>query len=76
MPPVPVALPEGLGPPVAAGTVPFPPLPLPLELVGYRAAPVAPEVPVSLWEEPDAVGVLEPEAEEEASFAVGVFVSI
>jgi hypothetical protein len=68
----PAALPEGLGPPVAAGTVPLPLLPLPLEPVGYRATRVEPEVPVGLWEEPDAVL----EAEDETAVAVGYRISI
>ena len=65
-PAVPVAVPEGLGPPVAIGTVPLPPLPL--EPVGYRPTSVEaePEVPVGVWEEPEAEGVLDAEPEWEA----------
>jgi hypothetical protein len=59
-PPEPVALPEGLGPPVAAGTVSLP-LPCPLEPVGYMETREEPAVPVGLWDEP--VAVFEPEVE-------------
>jgi len=67
-PPEPVALPEGLGPPVAAGTVPLL-LPCPFEPVGYIETRVEPEVPVGLWDEP--VAVFEPEAEEMAVAITG-----
>jgi hypothetical protein len=46
--------------------------------VGYRPTRVEPEVPVGLWEEPDAVAVLEPEAEpdaEDTAVAARLFVS-